>query len=412
MTGRALRPWAWVAGAALVSAVGLAGAGDRPALPRVVSCDPSELAAARAKLDRGDVSLRPALDRLIAGADQALEQSPLSVLDKKKSVAGADPKEYVSFAPYFWPDPDKPDGLPYVRKDGSHNSELVRQGDHNNFFAMIRAAHALALGYYFTGEAKYAEHAAVLLRAWFLDPKTGMNPNLDHAQAIPGGVTGRAAGLIEFRDMPRLVDALGLLEPSSAWTEADRAGMRRWLGRYYEWVTTSPIGRGEDEATNNHSTWYDVQVTALALGLGKTDDARRVAERFRERRIAAQVRPDGSQPRELGRVNSWGYSVFNVSAMMAEAELAERVGVDLWHYRTDDGRSIRAALDYLTPYLDGKRLWPPGCADGRPVSPGSLTSQLIRASRGLGPEPYQKLLESLPRSAWEGNSERIFHGRP
>src|SRR5262249_59769143 len=124
------------------------------------------------------------------------------------------------------------DGLPYVRKDGKRNRELVRQGDRQNFGAVKEAVHALAFGYYFTGDAKYAEHAATLLRAWFLDAKTRMNPNLNHGQAVPGGVSGRPTGLIEFRDMPQLVDALGLLEASPAWTEADRKAMRKWLGQH------------------------------------------------------------------------------------------------------------------------------------------------------------------------------------
>jgi hypothetical protein len=376
-----------------------------------VSADPAELAAIKARLAGGAGPLRPALGRQIGDADKALGQRPLSVLDKKKSVAGAAPHDYVSFAPYFWPNPDKPDGLPYVRKDGRHNRDLVRQGDRENFGAVKHAVHALALGYYFTGKAKYAEHAAALLRAWFLDTRTRMNPNLDHAQAIPGGPSGRPAGLIEFRDMPQLVDALGLLEASAAWTEADRKAMREWLGRYYEWLTTSAIGKGEDKATNNHGTWYDVQVTALALYLGKTDDARRVAGRFGERRIAAQVQPDGSQPRELTRANSWGYSVFNVTAMMGMAELAERVGVDLWTFRTADGRSIRAALDYLTPYLDAKRTWPHVRDKAHPAEPARLAGPLIRATRGFGREPYQKLLEGLPRSAWASLPDRLLHGR-
>jgi hypothetical protein len=405
--------WALALGVALLTATAdsFAQNPDKPAGPKVVSSDPAELAAIKALLAKDAGDFRPALDRVIANADKALQQKCVTVLDRKKSVDGADGHDYVSFAPYFWPDPDKPEGLPYVRKDGKHNSELVRQGDRVNFGAVKQAAYALALGFYFTGDEKYAEHAAALLRAWFLEPRTRMNPNLDHSQAIPGGVSGRPAGLIEFRDMPQLVDALGLLEASRAWTEADRKAMRQWLGDYYEWITTSAIGKGEDQATNNHGTWYDVQVTALALYLGKVADARRVAERFGERRIAAQVKSDGSQPRELGRVNSWGYSVFNVSAMMTMAELAERVDVDLWKYQTEDGRSLRAALDYLTPYLDGGKKWPGANDKENPVKPESLAGPLLRAARGLDQKAYTKLLEALPRSAWESQPERLLHGR-
>jgi hypothetical protein len=405
--------WLWAMGMVIgLLPAHCAGSTDKPPEPKVVSTNPSELAAVKAKVTADAGNLRPALDRLLREADQALKQRPYSVLDKKKSVAGAEPHDYVSFAPYFWPDPDKPDGLPYIRKDGRHNRALVSQGDREHFGDVKQAVNSLALGYYFTGDAKYAEHAAILLRAWFLDPKTRMNPNLNHAQAIPGGVTGRPTGLIEFRDMPQLVDALGLLETSPAWTEADRKAMRTWLSRYYDWLTTSPIGKGEDKASNNHGTWYDVQVTALALYLGKIGDARRVAEQFGERRIAAQVQPDGSQPRELGRANSWGYSIFNVTAMMCMAELAERAGVDLWKFQTADGRSIQTALDYLISHLDGKRPWPHLRDKNYPAEPTKLADALMRGSRGFGPEPYQKLLETLPRSAWESHRDRLLHKRP
>jgi hypothetical protein len=387
-------------------------AAGQPGQPKVVSTNPVDLAALKAKLAADPGPLRPALDRLLREAEAALGQRPLSVLDRKKSLAGVDRHDYVSYAPYFWPDPAKPDGLPYLRKDGRHNRELVRQGDRENFGSIKKAVSALALGYYFTGKEQYAHHAATLLRTWFLDPKTRMNPNLNHAQAIPGGVSGRPAGLIEFRDMPQLVDALGLLEASAAWTPADRQAMRVWMGQFYDWLTTSTIGKGEDQARNNHASWYDVQVMALALYLGKTDDARRVAERFGERRIATQIQPDGSQPRELARANSWGYSVFNVTAMMSMAELAERVGVDLWRFRTKDGRSIRAALDYLTLFLDGQRPWPHARDREYPAKPAALAGPLIRATRAWGPDPYQRMLQALPRSAWEGIPERLLQGRP
>jgi hypothetical protein len=415
MIRNARLPWVALMGISLLpgaASVDRAPGADQPAEPKVVSINPAALAAIKAKLAADPKFLRPALDRLIKDADRALKQRPLSVLDKKKPITGADSHDYVSYAPYFWPDPDKPDGLPYVRKDGKRNYELVRQGDAANFRAVMQAVHTLAFGYYFTGDAKYAEHAATLLRAWFLDAKSRMNPNLKHGQAVPGGVSGRPEGVLEFRDMPQLVDALGLLEASPAWTEADHKAMRAWLGQYYEWLTTSPIGRGEDAATNNHGTWYDVQVTALALYLGKTDDAKRVAERFGERRIAAQVKPDGSQPRELARADSWHYSSFNLTAMMSMAELSERVGVNLWKYRAADGQSIRTALDYLTPYLDGKQKWPHGNGENHPAAPAKLAVPLLRAARGLGPDPYQKSLEALPRSAWESHPDRLLRSRP
>jgi hypothetical protein len=379
--------------------------------PHVISCSPDDLAATKARLASGDKRLIPALEQLVRDADRGLRQAPVSVLDKKKSVDGADLRDYVSFAPYWWPDPNSPDGLPYVRKDGQRNREQRALGDVEHFSAVKGAVNALALGYYFTGDARYARHAAVLLRAWFLDPKSGMNPNFDHAQAVPGVANGRAAGLIEFRDLPQLLDSLGLLEPSPDWGEPDRNAMRAWLTRYNAWLTTSPVALKEEKATNNHGTWYDVQAAALALYLDRTDDARRIAERFGAYRIASQVEPDGRQPYELARVDSWGYSVFNVTAMISMAELGERMGVDVWRFQTRDGRSIRAAIGYLTPYLEEGREWPHGRGGAGNVQRERLSGPLLRAMRGLGPESYERFYLSLPRSEREARRERLLYDR-
>src|SRR5215831_17811958 len=59
-----------------------------------------------------------AREALIKAADRALEQKPLSVVDKKKVPPSGDKHDYLSQAPYWWPDPSKPDGLPYIRRDG------------------------------------------------------------------------------------------------------------------------------------------------------------------------------------------------------------------------------------------------------------------------------------------------------
>src|ERR1044072_8473380 len=138
-------------------------------------------ALAKAKVNANP--LEPALKRLIKDADTALEKKPLSVMDKPKTWPGVDKHDYFSTAPYFWPNPDTTNGLPYIRKDGQRNPDSHNaQSDSSRMGKIMNAAQTLAVAYYFTGKEAYAAHAAKLVRVWFLDPATRMNPNLDHAQ--------------------------------------------------------------------------------------------------------------------------------------------------------------------------------------------------------------------------------------
>jgi hypothetical protein len=211
--------------------------------PRVFCCDPDGLAKAKSRVAAGDPSLKPALERLRREADKALEAGPFSVMDKSLTPPSGDKHDYMSIGPYWWPDPAKPDGLPYVRRDGEVNPE--RKAGTTDATAMGRMASAvetLALAYYFTGEERYARHAATLLRTWFLAPKTKMNPNLKYGQAIPGRVEGRGIGIIDTADLVHIPDAVGLLAGSKHWTEADQAGAVAWFDAYLDWLRTSKEG--------------------------------------------------------------------------------------------------------------------------------------------------------------------------
>lgn len=332
---------------------------DASELPRVFLLDPLALAEVKAAIGSGDIAYDAALARLVRDADSALKQGPFTVMDKPVTPPGGDKHDYLSQSTYYWPDPDKPDGLPYIYRDGERNPEIDQTGDAQSFGRLKNAVSSLALAYYFTDDEKYAEHAARLLRVWFLDPATRMNPNLDHAQFAPGRNTGTYSGIIDTWDVvPPIIDAIGLLEGSRAWTAADRRGIRQWLTAYLDWLLKSDFGVREGRTTNNHSTFYDTQVVSIALFLGRQELASQVLQAVPARRIATQIEPDGSQPRELARTRSWHYSVFNLQAFFRLASLGDRVGVDLWTYETEDGRSIQRALDFLIPYGIGDETWP------------------------------------------------------
>lgn len=334
-----------------------ASSSDHDTPPRVFLLDGAALLESRRRLRAGDKSLEAPLARLLKDADEKLSAGPFSVTAKKSPPPSGNLHDYCSVGPYWWPDPSKPDGLPYIRKDGHKNPERGKIGDSGRFAAMQKAVIPLCYAWFFRGREDYAEHATKLLRTWFLDPAKRMNPHLTYAQGVPGQCDGRCYGIVDSARLPELVDAVGLLIGSTRWSSDDHAGLVHWFNEFLEWLQTSKNGREEENTKNNHATQYDVQVVSYALFVDKPEIARQVLQRVPKRRIDSQIRPDGSQPQEISRENSWDYSCYNLKHLAQLAHLGQHVDVNLWAYEKD-GRSIKQAINYLLPYASGEGTWP------------------------------------------------------
>ena len=380
-----------------------------PEPPRVFLVNRKALAETRRRVAAGDKGLEPAVERLRRDADRQLELGPWSVMDKKVVPPSGDKHDYMSVGPYWWPDPRKPDGLPYVRRDGEVNPER-HDYDNVGLGKMAGAVETLALAFYLTDHEPYAARAATLLRVWFLDEATRMNPHLTYGQAIPGRCTGRGIGIIDTTRLVRLADAAGMLAGAEAWADADQRGLHDWFRRYLGWLRTSRHGKAEARTTNNHGTWYDVQAAAFALFVGEEDIARRVLEEAKARRIAAQIQPDGRQPRELARTKSWDYSTMNLKGMFDLATLGDRVGVDLWRFETADGRSIRKALDFLVPVAAGTQTW--RHKQIKALEPERLASLLRRAAIAYDEPRYEALLRGVLGGRLAADRLRLLHPTP
>jgi hypothetical protein len=396
MSGKFFFGAANVTALAIAFAVGIY-AQNAPDPPRVFVLNGKSLQAVKRKFSdarTADPWSRAALAKLERDAQKALKTEQLTVTSKTSLPPSGSKHDYTSRAPYYWKNPDTKDGLPYIRKDGERNPEIKNFPDHDLMDRLADAVMTLSAAYYFTEKEEYASKAAELLRTWFLDPTTLMNPKLEFAQAVPGKNDGRGTGILESRALVRVVDAIGLLKGSRSWTKADQTGLESWFAKYYAWITTSPHGKDEAAAKNNHGTWYDVQITSFALFLGKTDDARKILENAKQKRIAAEIEPDGKQLLELARTNSWGYSTMNLDAFITLAELGENVGVDLWTFHTSDGRGIRKAIEFLYPFTKPDRKWPYQQID--PLDPNRLYTSMRRASRKYNDQNFEKAMGSVP----------------
>jgi hypothetical protein len=384
----------------ILAVCGLANANEIS--PRYFAVSPGALPEAKARLAARDESLQPALKALVRAANEALQIAPPSVTQKSKLPPSGDKHDYMSTAPYFWPDPTKPGGLPYIRHDGKVNPESREEAfDHGRIGLMARTVETLALASYFTGNEAYAEHAAKCLQVWFLDPATRMNPNMNFAQGVPGENTGRGTGILEGRNIAQAADAAELLAGSAAWTEQDQNEFRAWLETYLNWLLTSKPGRDEANSQNNHGTWYDVQVVEIALVLGKLDVAKQICETAKQKRIAVQIKPDGRQPLELARTAALGYSHFNLDALFTLATMSEHVGVDLWYCRLANGKNaLPQALDFLLPYVaDLSKKWPYGQI--KDFNRTDFAPQLREAAMIYHEPKYEKILARFPDVAKE-----------
>lgn len=377
--------------AALLASFSLSGQeqGERS----LIELNRAVLSRVKHSIQRGDAEYLPAYRQLIADADKLLTKGPYTVTSKKQVPPSGDKHDYVSRGPYWWPDPAKPDGLPYIRKDGLTNPEYYDFTDHTELHRMTSAVYHLGLAYYYSGEEKYAAHAATLVKTWFLDAETRMNPHLEYGQQIPGICDGRGIGLIDTRPLVQMLDGVILISSSPSWTEADEAGLKDWFRQFTHWMLTSPNGQDECKQHNNHGTYYDLQVVAYSIYTGQTSQAKNHLREYTYKRLDSQLAEDGEQPYEMARTRPWGYCGMNLRGFVELAKVGEKVGENLWVYETPKGASIRKAIEWYFPFFSGEKTWPKDEITGDRGS-GSLAAVLMMGSR-YDREGYAGQLDKL-----------------
>lgn len=296
--------------------------------------------------------------KLVEAAEHALKEKSFSVMEKTQTPPSGDKHDYISLGPYWWPDPNQSDGLPWIRKDGEINP-LTRENstDYEIKNKMFHNTNTLAMAYFFSDKKEYAYKALELLKVWFLNKKTKMNPNLNFAQGIPGKNTGRGIGIIEFAGITKIISAIEILELNKIMDATNSRNLRLWFSDYLHWLQTSENGIFEKNTKNNHATHYDVQIVSILLFLNKKEPAKQVLEAVKTERIAKQIEPSGEQPHELARTKSLSYSTMNLRGFTDLAFLGKKVGVDLWNYQAENGASIIKAYEFLKPYAEEKKEW-------------------------------------------------------
>ena len=294
--------------------------------------------------------------RVLTAANRYLKEKPITITASGSSRSAGGVHDFFSEGDYWWPDPKDPGG-PFIQRDGMTNPE--------NFVEHRRAlmrlslqVPALAAAWKLTSKKAYASKAAEHLHAWFVDEKTRMNPNLQYAQAIKGITTGRGIGIIDTIHLVEVAKAIEVLEVSGEITRDDLSVIKVWFGDYLRWMTTSKNGIDEREAKNNHGTCWVMQVAAFARLTGNAELFEYCRGRFKNVIVPSQIEKDGSFPQELRRTKPYGYSLFNLEALAAIAQILSTPDDNLWNFQTADGRGIRRAVEFMYPFIKEKKLFP------------------------------------------------------
>jgi hypothetical protein len=294
--------------------------------------------------------------RIIKAGDQYLREKPLTITASHSSRSAGGLHDFFSEGDYWWPDPKDPNA-PYIQRDGMTNPD--------NFTAHREAlmrfsvqVPALTAAWVVTGKKKYADHAALHLRAWFINDATRMNPNLQYAQAIKGRFTGRGIGIIDTIHLVEIARAIEILEKSGSLSATDISGIKKWFSDYLIWMTTNQNGIDEREARNNHGTCWVMQVAAYAHLVGNQELLDYCRNRFKTILVPNQIEKDGSFPQELRRTKPYGYSLFNLEAFATIAQMLSTPQDNLWTFETADGRGLSLAMKFMVPYIRDKKSFP------------------------------------------------------
>ena len=363
---------------------------------KLYTLDVTCLENARRGLQQPFSPLQLALSQLVREADKLRGQPPESVVHKKLRPVSGDPHDYYSLGTYWWPNPRRPNGLPYIRRDGHTNPQCQNNDtDTTRIIRMCERSLTLGLAGYFTGERKYAQAAAEQIKCWFLDEQTRMNPHLNYGQAIPGIVSGRGTGLIDTRLLWMVIDTIGLISPEGVLDTDDIIGLHQWFRDFNHWMFYSDVGHSEYVWHNNHGTWYDAQRAANALFYGDKGLVARIIQQGITQRMAAQIDQEGKQTMELERPVPFHYSLFNLEAHLLLNRYAEHVEFDRWN-AVQDGRSVKLGIDYLMPFIADPDLWP--YSDLQGIVWDSALRILLQSMRGYPKEAarYKAVLASFP----------------
>jgi len=303
-----------------------------------------------------DPVLKEEYDQLISGSLELLTQEFEFVTDKPTLPPSRNPNDYMSLARYLWPDEN---GDYTINRDGITNPEIENY-DRPRLARFSQAVHTLSLAYYFSGDEEFAEKASGLLEAWFFEPDTRMNPNMNHAQVAKNVNEGSAQGIIDGNDFIRVIDAASLLYDSPYWTPEEHRKLKEWFYLFSIWIINNYNADAfcSDSFCNNISTWLDTQKTIYFL-FSEQEDRLNSSAYIQpvSEKIDKQFNSVGVQAFEKDRARSQHYVYFNLRGYANLLMMRNKVSAFSRNeplFSGEGSNGLEAALNALNRYVNGE----------------------------------------------------------
>ncbi|KAF9531114.1 chondroitin AC/alginate lyase [Crepidotus variabilis] len=304
---------------------------------------------------------------IMAWANELSLTGPWSVIQKPVTPPSGDKHDYMSWAPYWWPDcssvgnttvlPDEESiwtTCPYVQHDGVFNPDRLLVNDIGRFSNMSEAVlyNTIAWTFRTSDRETYEANAVKYLRTWFIDTETRMNTNLAYGQMHrgPTGQKGTATGVLDLHSMTKVASSVLILRQgqSTAWTAELDDALKSWCREYAQWLQTAAIAVSEGNAENNHGTFYAAQLAAVKIILGDLNGAKNATDNYFKKQFLEQIDGKGEQPLEASRTHPYHYRSYNLAAVITTARIASYLDRSShpFNLTTNGGATIKTAVDY------------------------------------------------------------------
>lgn len=294
-------------------------------------------------------------DSVLVRANEFLKLNPVTITSFTSPRSSGGVHDFFSEGDYWWPDTLNLEG-PYIQKDGLSNPGNFTE-HREALIDLSEIVGNLTSAYLITKDTTYANAALNHCKAWFLNDSTKMNPHFLYAQAIKGRHTGRGIGIIDGIHFMEVVQSLSVMGKEGLIDKSSEIEFKKWFSDFVVWLTTHKYGKDEMKHPNNHGTCWNMQVALYADYINNDSILALCSDNYKNTILPNQMALDGSFPLELKRTKPYGYSLFNLDAMVMNCVILSDKANNLWEFSTPDGKSISLALEFMAPYIENKSAW-------------------------------------------------------